>query len=217
MVAPSRRRFVLGVALAGLVPVAGCGHAGTLVVVSPHPDDETLRLSGYVLHARDRGDHLVLVAVTRGAASGAAPASWSAERLEAVRSAELEDAWAALTGERGTITHLELPDGGLTESAAAEALSPVLEEHPDAVVAAACATDDDHPDHRVVARVVRRLAGDRSRTALPPGAQGGRIWDCPDLPAARRADAAYAPFGHRSVSGLFDDLRAADHRSAVLG
>ncbi|WP_462417349.1 PIG-L family deacetylase [Kytococcus sp. Marseille-QA3725] len=213
----SRRRFVLGVALAGLVPVAGCGRSGTLVVVTPHPDDETLRLSSYVLHARDRGDRLVLVAATRGTASSAAPASWNPEHLAEVRSGELEGAWAALTGGEGTITHLELPDGGLTESSVEEALSPVLDQHPGAVVAAACAVDDDHPDHRVVARVVRRLAGERGRTALPPGATGGRRWDCPDLPAARRADAAYEPFGHRSVSGLFADLRAARHRSAVLG
>ncbi|WP_374929307.1 PIG-L family deacetylase [Kytococcus sedentarius] len=212
---PSRRTVLSGMVGAG-VTLGACAPRGTIVVVSPHPDDETLRLAGYVLHARDRGDRLVLVAVTRGAASGARPASWSTDRLTRVRTAEQEAAWLALTGGLGEVRHLDLPDGELTDDAVRLALRPVLEPLGDAVVASASHHEDEHADHRVVARVVGDLAGRRARWGLPPGAEGGARWDCPDPEAARRADEAYSPFGHSSVRRLFEDLRAADYASAVV-
>lgn len=215
---PSRRALIggLGGAVVTVGAGAGCSSRGAIVVVAPHPDDEVLRLTGYVLQARDRGDDLVLVAVTDGEASGARPPSWSREHLVSVRTREQDTAWSLLTRGAGSVVRLGLPDGGLAENAVRDALRPVLDAHPGAVVAAASDVDDEHPDHRVVARAVRGLAGAASRTARPPGHPGGKRWDCPDTRAAEAADDSYSPFGHRSVPGLFDDLRAARYASAVV-
>lgn len=90
------------------------------VIYAPHPGDEVLFLSGYVQHALARGDQLILVSMTDGEAaslysgipvsSGPPPTAYADTVLGAVRLADQEEGWSALTDGNGTIQHLHLPD-----------------------------------------------------------------------------------------------------------
>jgi LmbE family N-acetylglucosaminyl deacetylase len=77
-----------------------------IVVVSPHPDDETLGVGGLMAMAVDRALPVVVLCVTNG------EAAYAHDDLAGVRRRELADALAIL-GEKGRITrhHLDLPDG----------------------------------------------------------------------------------------------------------
>lgn len=77
-----------------------------IVVVSPHPDDETLGVGGLIAMAVDRSLPVVVLCVTNG------EAAFYCDDLASVRRRELADALAFLGGE-GSITHhyLDLPDG----------------------------------------------------------------------------------------------------------
>jgi LmbE family N-acetylglucosaminyl deacetylase len=79
-----------------------------IVVVSPHPDDETLGVGGLVAMAVERCIPVVVLSVTNG------EAAYPCDDLASVRRRELAAALAVL-GEGGSITqhYLDLPDGGL--------------------------------------------------------------------------------------------------------
>src|SRR5690606_14834579 len=63
-----------------------------LVVVSPHPDDETLACGGLMRAATRAGLELLVLAVTDGEACYPDGQQWTADRLRRVRPQELEDA-----------------------------------------------------------------------------------------------------------------------------
>jgi LmbE family N-acetylglucosaminyl deacetylase len=77
-----------------------------IVVVSPHPDDETLGVGGLIAMALDRSLPVIVLCVTNG------EAAYSCHDLPGVRRRELAEALASL-GEHESITHhfLDLPDG----------------------------------------------------------------------------------------------------------
>jgi LmbE family N-acetylglucosaminyl deacetylase len=77
-----------------------------IVVVSPHPDDETLGVGGLIAMAIDQTLPVVVLSVTNG------EAAYACENLAAVRRGELAEALACL-GEGRSIAHhyLDLPDG----------------------------------------------------------------------------------------------------------
>jgi LmbE family N-acetylglucosaminyl deacetylase len=82
--------------------------ADRIVVVSPHPDDETLGVGGLIAMALDRSLRVVVLCVTNG------EAAYCCDDLAGVRRRELAEALASL-GEDERITHhfLDLPDGGV--------------------------------------------------------------------------------------------------------
>jgi LmbE family N-acetylglucosaminyl deacetylase len=79
-----------------------------VVVVSPHPDDETLGVGGLISMAVDNSLQVVLLSVTNG------EAAYPHDDLASVRRQELADALACL-GETRTIEHhyLNLADGNV--------------------------------------------------------------------------------------------------------
>jgi LmbE family N-acetylglucosaminyl deacetylase len=115
--------------------------ARRLVVVSPHPDDETLGAGGLIAAAVDRGLAVVVVAVTDGEA--AAPV----DGLAAVRRLELATAMRRLDpcADIGVV-HLGLPDGAVASHV--PRLAAMLDEELDGTDLVACPLPDDgHPDH----------------------------------------------------------------------
>lgn len=120
---------------------------GRVVVVAPHPDDETLALGGTMQRLADEGWEVEVVAVTDSEASHAVPGGPPA--LAAVRDAERGAALRAL-GLGGVAVHrLGLPDTGVAGHAddLCAALVGLLDG------AAWClATDpcDVHHDHQAV-------------------------------------------------------------------
>lgn len=190
----------------------------TTVIYTPHPDDETLRLTSYTLLCRERGDDLVLVAVTDGEGSAVRSRfGWTKTQLAQARRAEQAAAWSYLTGGRGEIIRLGLPDGGVYSRRGAvtaiarqmEALGPDVEHY------VAARPDDHHTDHRAVAQAVAASGNRVVRYGQEPGLPGGTrnplpsgtLWD------ARRAHGAYSEVGQTSTPALFAALEAANFQS----
>jgi len=127
-----------------------------VVVVAPHPDDETLGAGGLLATAIMAGLPTLVVSVTDGEAAG--PDPLLAER----RASELRAALDELAPGGGVeVLRLGLPDGGVA-SAEPElelALTPIITSG-DLVICPLA--DDGHPDHeacaRAAGRVCRRLA-----------------------------------------------------------
>lgn len=147
-----------------------------LVVVSPHPDDETLGCGGLIATAAEASVPVVVVAVTDGELAG------PQANLAEIRRNELHTALMALGGADGVVVQfLEQPDGGvaghvdLVGSAVADVI-----ERGDLVVCPLI--DDGHPDHEAVARATVnavRTTGARLLT-FPVWA-----WHCHDPKSSR--------------------------------
>lgn len=123
-----------------------------LVVVAPHPDDETLGIGATAAQLAASGVPVQLVAVSDG--GGADPAASAAERLtlEARRRDELRCAAEIL--KVGSPLRLGLPDGRLTdhEDRLAALLTRCLDGRPPGTWCAATWRGDGHPDHEAVGR-----------------------------------------------------------------
>lgn len=87
-----------------------------LVVLSAHPDDESLGAAGLLARASERGIAVRVVVATDGAASHPFSPTTTPQMLADLRRAELTTAIAAVAPEAG-IDFLGLPDGALREHA----------------------------------------------------------------------------------------------------
>lgn len=130
-----------------------------LVLLSPHPDDETLACGGLLRAATLAGLEVHLVAVTDGEACYPGDGDWPPERLRQVRPREVEKAFATL-GIPARIQRLGIADGDVAANTGAveHALRAMLQ--PGDLVLAPW-EHDGHPDHDAAGRAA--LAA----TALP--------------------------------------------------
>lgn len=129
------------------------GQPGRIVVVSPHPDDETLAVGGLLHDLAGRGWRVSLVAVTDGEGAYA-----DVPALAAIRRRELALALHHLGLARATtVLSLEIPDGAVSRHAAAlEArLSPLIAGSSWVL---APWPGDGHPDHEAAGRITARVA-----------------------------------------------------------
>ena len=137
-----------------------------LVLVAPHPDDETLGFGATAATLRARGVDVQVVSVSDG--GGAYPGLSPLERtwLERDRRAELLRA-TKLLGLNEPI-HLGLPDGELDahEEALTTFLSDLLQADPNAPWCAATWSGDGHPDHEAVGRAAVHAAQRVGTTVL---------------------------------------------------
>jgi LmbE family N-acetylglucosaminyl deacetylase len=139
-----------------LQPAVWSPRGGPLVVVAPHPDDETLGAGGLIHTWAIRYKLPVVIAsVTDGEA--ACP---EIPNLAAIRRSELEAALSDLASTGIDLVHLQLPDGSVShhEQELAAALSDIT---PDRATIIASFEDDGHPDHDAVGRIARDVAGSR--------------------------------------------------------
>jgi LmbE family N-acetylglucosaminyl deacetylase/RimJ/RimL family protein N-acetyltransferase len=197
----------------------GLGGEPVTYVVSPHPDDETLRLAGFVtwLHEQRPDHRLVLVAIGDGGASARARRmGWSSEQERDFRRTEQTTAWSALTGGTGEVIRRGLPDGAYTAEGVLDALRPLATKRARFFVAAH--EDDYHPDHLAVVAGVRLLKPPHARFSLSPLMTGKGTEYAPPATAMRAAETAaraYEGFGHRSVPQEFRALVKDGYRSRV--
>jgi LmbE family N-acetylglucosaminyl deacetylase len=124
------------------------------VVVSPHPDDESLSSGGLVSLQRRRGLDVAVIAITDGEA--AYPGRDPVE-LANTRRREQDAALHELGVDRADISRLGLPDGDVTahEHLVEQAL---LERVQPGDLIIAPWTGDVHPDHEAVGRAARSAA-----------------------------------------------------------
>ncbi|WOD40235.1 PIG-L deacetylase family protein [Nodosilinea sp. E11] len=84
-----------------------------VVVVAPHPDDETLGCGGAIAQLRSRGYPVQVLVVSDGANSHPRSQRYPAPRLRQVRQAETCQALALLRVKAEAVTFLGLPDGSV--------------------------------------------------------------------------------------------------------
>ena len=194
---------------------------GGLVVVAPHPDDESLGCGGILAKARDLGIAVRLVVLSDGAGSHPNSQNYPPARLRALREEETCHAMAALGYSRDVIRFIGLPDASVPTSGpqATTAQDAILAAVREIAAEAVLVTwsGDPHCDHVAAAKLVDGLQ-DKIGNArvfaypvwgwtLPPehevGAapRGCRIDIAKYLPAKAKAIAA-----HRSqTTNLIDD------------
>ncbi len=188
-------------------------HGAPLVVLSPHPDDETLGTGGLIAAARGAGHAVHVVIVTDGAGSHPRSQSYPASRLVALRKRESATAATLIGLSPAEITHLDLPDtraptdGPDFDAAVARILSIVRETRARTLLATW--RHDPHCDHEAVAAMARAVREAHPGTALwsypiwgwhlPDGTvvdegrpQGFRLDIAPWLPRKRAGIAAHA-------------------------
>lgn len=123
-----------------------------LVVVAPHPDDETLGFGATAAAAVARGVTVRTVVVSDGGAAWAGLSSGERARLERQRRHESRCASEVLG--LAAPTFFGLPDGRLAdcESRLADMLTEVLADAAAGTWCAATWRGDGHPDHEAVGR-----------------------------------------------------------------
>jgi LmbE family N-acetylglucosaminyl deacetylase len=129
-----------------------------LVVVAPHPDDETLGLGATMAQLAARGVEVTVVCVTDGAAAYPSLSAKERTLLEVARSEELHAATSTL-GLAPPIS-LGLPDGEVAdhEHRLAALLTAILGEKGPGTWCAATWRGDGHPDHEAVGRAASTAA-----------------------------------------------------------
>ena len=80
------------------------------VILSPHPDDETLGAGGLIRQARAKGQHVEVIVLTDGAGSHTQSIEYPTSRLIQVRRQEVADAATILGMPADYLHHLDLPD-----------------------------------------------------------------------------------------------------------
>ncbi|MFO7778432.1 MAG: PIG-L deacetylase family protein [Nitriliruptoraceae bacterium] len=147
------------VALASLLPTAAPVTAlprfERVLVLAPHPDDETIGCGGTIARLATHGADIEVVALTDGEATiggqRSAAATAEARRSEAVAAGGLLGA--------GTVVSTGLPDRRLSAElpALGDVLDAAFERHQPQVVLLPWPVDG-HPDHRAVTRALATLA-----------------------------------------------------------
>ena len=192
------------------------------VVLSPHPDDESLGMGGAIAQACAHGQHVQVIVVTDGAGSHPRSQAYPSNRLVALRKKEVEQAGEALGLPAGQLGFLNLPDtqapseGAAFEDAIAR-IAAIL-RCADAKTIFTTWKRDPHCDHAAVAHMAHTI---KTRNS------GIRVWSYPiwgwhlkpphlvDAPAPSGLRLDISPWrsakhaairAHRSqMTGLIDD------------
>lgn len=158
-----------------------------LLVIAPHPDDETLGCGAAIARARAAGAEVRVVVVTDGRFSHRS-AVIPPERLAEIRAGECRAACAELDVPADGVTELGLLEGtlwsGLDELTALLAREVAAFRPTDVAVTSGL---DWHEDHRAVNAAVRRaLASPADPLADPPRAWEYLVWSWADGPWSNR-------------------------------
>ena len=133
---------------------------GQIVVVAPHPDDETLGAGGLISTCARNSTKVTVISVTDGeAACPEVPA------LDGIRRRELVSAMRALELAPADILRLGLPDGGLV-AREVELTQALVKCIPAGVVLVAPFEFDGHPDHEAAGRACKSAAQQQGLTLV---------------------------------------------------
>ncbi|MDJ0349514.1 PIG-L family deacetylase [Cryobacterium sp. PH29-G1] len=189
-----------------------------LVVVSAHPDDESLGVGGLIAHVAGLGLPIEVVVLSNGEASHPQSPTHDAARLAQIRRIEVTDALAQLAP-NAHVHLLELPDGSLADhvDTAATAIVEAIGDAGDSTWVVAPWRADGHPDHAAASAAAERAARTSSARLFEYPIWAWH-WSTPDavvwsgetvrlfeLVAAERKAKARALALHRSQVGALSD------------
>ena len=185
-----------------------------IVVLAPHPDDESLGC-GALLQAAFAGQGAHVVCVTDGSRSHPGSAAWPGPRLAARRRAELVAAVERLGGGEGDVTWLGLPDGaaGSVDPAPVAAQVAALCRRLGAARLFTASAQDHHEDHKATARIAGLVRAQCPGLRLLAYAVWSR-WDDPDFLALH---AGQAPLRLRGEAARARKAAAIDAHASQLG
>lgn len=209
------------------VPTINPGVERPTYLLSPHQDDELIRLGGYIVQVTDRGDEMHLIQATDGAATSVRHTlGVDASTISHWRNIEQRNSWQWLTNGSGQITYLNEPDGASNWQRIYNQIRPMMDatgptselyvaawhhDHPDAYK-----SEDLHHDHVQCVLAARQIAADGYvvRFAVNPrkGDLPGRSVKYQANPGQQmiRIEGAvdsYGVVGYRSASKSLDAAR----------
>ncbi|BBX65850.1 acetylglucosaminylphosphatidylinositol deacetylase [Mycobacterium saskatchewanense] len=169
-----------------------------LVVVAPHPDDETLGVGATAAQIAASGVDVKVVSVSDGGAADPGSTPRDRTRLEITRKRELRRS-AGILGLTPPVA-LGLPDGDLArhEDELAESLVQILQGAAPGTWCAATWRGDGHPDHEAVGRAAATACA-RTGTALLEYPIWMWHWAHPFDPAVPWNRARSAPLSDRAL------------------
>ncbi|MBC8049793.1 MAG: PIG-L family deacetylase [Chitinophagales bacterium] len=197
-----------------------CGQDGGVVIMAPHPDDETLGCGGLIAHAAVHERPVIIIVMTDGTQSHPNSARFPAPRLAETRRLESREAARLLGLDPDRVIFLGLPDGALPDdgegfSVAVESVFRICQS---ARAAALFCTwsYDHHLDHKAAWRMARNVQARMPHLRLWAYPVWGRALPAPiaeGAPTGFRLDIAAhlaakqsAIRAHRSqVTDLIDD------------
>jgi LmbE family N-acetylglucosaminyl deacetylase len=137
-----------------------------LIVVAPHPDDETLGMGAMAAQLAASGVDVAVVSVSDGGAAEPGAPSSQRIRLESLRRSELQRAARVL--DIGAPVSLGLPDGQLAdhEDQLTDLLTQKLHEAAPQAWCAATWRGDGHPDHEAVGHAAAAACARAGATLL---------------------------------------------------
>lgn len=141
---------------------------GDVIVLAPHPDDETLGCGGAIAALTDLGRRVQVIVVTDGGHSHPGSTTYPRDRVCRTRADEVQKAVAVLTGGRGPApVLLGYPDNAAPDGAVASAAADLIQTHIGAQTALWTTwAGDPHPDHGRTARIAAILAARHPQLAL---------------------------------------------------
>jgi LmbE family N-acetylglucosaminyl deacetylase len=133
-----------------LLPDAILPKAGQKVIVfTPHPDDETIGVGGYIIESIKQGADVKIVLVTDG----------NKHHNETVRYTEFRTATAILGASETNLIFMNYPDGTLRqqdEVILSQRLKDQIDNYNPDIIIYPCERDF-HPDHYTVGRILNNL------------------------------------------------------------
>lgn len=186
-----------------------------VLVVAPHPDDETLGAGALIATAADAGLPVHVVLVSLGEGSHPDSPTTTASALATMRAAEFRAALAALHPDV-TATALGVPDVGLREQpdTLRDALTARLAATRGRTLLVAPWSGDGHRDHRVAGEVAQQVAAGDDGVTLLSYPVWAWHWDDAAAPVAPWSSARALPVDAAVLARKRTALTA--HRSQVL-
>ncbi len=131
-----------------------------VLIVAPHPDDETLGCGGAISLLCDRGYDVTVLTISDGTGSHPNSLKYPAPALQAIRSQETLTALAILGVDRSAITFLQLKDGAIPtvtsphfSIAKSRCKKYLTKISPDTIFIPW--RSDPHPDHRATWQLIQ--------------------------------------------------------------
>lgn len=171
MVTPYAQGTILATSRTAMpVPLFALTRGAPVLVLTPHPDDETLGCGGAIAAASANGVEIVVACLTDGTRSHPNSIAYPRHKLAALRQEELRNAVNILTAGHGKTIALGIPDQAVTpdslaENRTIEALRNIISSYDIGTVWTTW-KNDPHVDHRGAAEIAFGLCQQNDRVSL---------------------------------------------------